>query len=210
MSNPPNRTPPQWIRKFLEVFLNAKVLEACLGDLEEKFHINLRNSKPYWKANILYIMEGLEFIKMTRRKNTTNENLNHFDMFRSYLKIGWRNLLRYKVYSIINISGLSLGLACAMLILLYTKDELSFDAFHENANSIYQVTVDVRFADGSSMEKMGMSSLLLGPYLKSNLPEVQSYLRLAKGVLDVKLGEAVQSQAVMFADSNFFSLLTFP
>src|SRR6478736_3644296 len=131
-------------------------------------------------------------------------------MLTSYFKIALRYLAKSKVYSFINIAGLSLGLACAMLILLYTKDELSFDAFHKNANSIYQVTVDVRFPDGSSMEKMGVSSLLLGSYLKSNLPEVQSYLRLARTFWDVKLGDVVQSQSVLFADSNFSSLLTFP
>ena len=131
-------------------------------------------------------------------------------MLTSYFKIALRYLAKSKVYSFINIAGLSLGLACAMLILLYTKDELSFDAFHKNVNSIYQVTVDVRFPDGSSQEKMGMSSILLGPYLKSNLPEVQSSLRLAKGFWDVKLGDVVQSQSVMLADSNFFTLLTFP
>lgn len=131
-------------------------------------------------------------------------------MLTSYFKIALRYLAQSKVYSFINIAGLSLGLGCAMLILLYTKDELSFDAFHKNANSIYQVTVDVRFPDGSSMEKMGMSSILLGPYLKSNLPEVQSYLRLAKAFWDVKLGGEVQSQSIMLADSNFFTLLTFP
>jgi putative ABC transport system permease protein len=131
-------------------------------------------------------------------------------MLTSYFKIALRYLAKSKIYSFINIAGLSLGLACAMLILLYTKDELSFDAFHKNANSIYQVTVDVRFPDGSSMEKMGMSSILLGPYLKSNLPEVQSHLRLAKGFWDVKLGDVVQSQSVLLADSNFLSLLTFP
>lgn len=131
-------------------------------------------------------------------------------MFTSYFKIALRYLTKSKIYSFINIAGLSLGLVCAMLILLYTKDELSFDAFHKNANSIYQVTVDVRFPDGSSQEKMGMSSILLGPHLKSNLPEVQTYLRLSKTFWDVKLGDEVQSQSIMLADSNFFTLLTFP
>lgn len=128
----------------------------------------------------------------------------------SYFKIALRYLFKGKVYSFINIAGLSVGLACTMLILLYTKDELSFDAFHKNANSLYQVTVDVRFPDGSSMEKIGMTSVLLAPFLKSNLPEVRSSLRLAKTFWDVKLGDAVQSQAILLADSNFFSLLTFP
>src|SRR6478736_9288163 len=117
MSNSPNRIPPQWIRKFLEIFLNPRVLEASLGDLEEKFHLNLRNNKPYWKASILYIVEGLGFIKMAKRKNSVHENLNTYDMFKNYFKIGWRNLLRSKMYSTINVCGLSLGLASAMLII---------------------------------------------------------------------------------------------
>ncbi len=53
-------------------------------------------------------------------------------MFKNYFKIAWRNLQRNKVYSFINIAGLSMGLACAMLILLYVKDEVSFDRFHKN------------------------------------------------------------------------------
>jgi putative ABC transport system permease protein len=131
-------------------------------------------------------------------------------MFTSYFKIALRFLAKRIIFSIINVAGLSLGLSCAMLILLYTKDELSFDEFHENINSLYQVTVDVRFPDGSSMEKMGVSSVLLGPHLQTNLPEVKSFLRLGRIYRDLKLGDEVQSQLVLLADSNFFSLLTFP
>lgn len=131
-------------------------------------------------------------------------------MVYSYFKIALRLLAKKKIFSLINIAGLSLGLSCAMLILLYAKDELSFDAFHENAGSLYQVTVDVRFPDGSSMDKMGVSSVLLGPHLQANLPEVKSFLRLGKAYSDLKLGDEVHSQVILLADSNFFTLLTFP
>jgi putative ABC transport system permease protein len=56
-------------------------------------------------------------------------------MFRNYFKTAFRNLARNKVYSFINIAGLSMGLACAMLIMLYIKDEVSFDRFHKNATT---------------------------------------------------------------------------
>jgi putative ABC transport system permease protein len=61
-------------------------------------------------------------------------------MIYNYIKIAIRNLSRNKVYSIINISGLSIGLACCMLILLYNKDEVSYDRFHKNAENIYRIT----------------------------------------------------------------------
>jgi putative ABC transport system permease protein len=60
-------------------------------------------------------------------------------MFKNYFKTAIRNLLRNRIYSIINISGLSLGLACAMLIILYLKDELSYDRFHVNVKQIYRI-----------------------------------------------------------------------
>ena len=61
-------------------------------------------------------------------------------MLKNYFNTTIRNLLRNRVYSAINIVGLSLGLACAILIILYTNDELSYDRFHENADNIYRVT----------------------------------------------------------------------
>jgi len=55
-------------------------------------------------------------------------------MFENYLKVAVRNLLRYKTYSFINISGLALGITCCLLILLYVQDELSYDRYHENSD----------------------------------------------------------------------------
>lgn len=131
-------------------------------------------------------------------------------MITSYFKIALRHLTKSKIYSFINIAGLSLGLACVMLIILYTKDELSFDGFHDHVNSIYQVTIDVRFPDGSSMEKFGATSIILAPALKTSLPEIESFIRLRKTFWDIKLGDEVQSQSVIQTDTNFFTMLTFP
>lgn len=64
-------------------------------------------------------------------------------MFTNYLKIAWRNLQRNKVYSFINIAGLRMGLACAMLIILYVKDEVSYDRFQGNLNNIYRIALPV-------------------------------------------------------------------
>ena len=63
-------------------------------------------------------------------------------MKKNYFIIAWRNLRRNKVYSFINITGLSIGLACCMLILLYNKDEVSYDHFLDNATNIYRVVHD--------------------------------------------------------------------
>jgi len=85
-------------------------------------------------------------------------------MFKNYFKSAYRNLARNKVYSFINIAGLSLGLACAMLIMLYVKDEVSFDRFHENVSNIYRVVSQRK------ENKIPVTGLLQGPRFTQNVP----------------------------------------
>ena len=131
-------------------------------------------------------------------------------MTASYFIIAIRFLAKNKAFSFINIVGLSLGLACAMLMVLYAKDELSFDKFHKDLGSRFLITIDVQNPDGSSFDKMGASSMLHGPRFKDNVPEVESFVRLRNIFKDVKLGDEVNSQQILEADSNFFSFFTFP
>lgn len=131
-------------------------------------------------------------------------------MIANYFKIALRYLAKNKVYSLINAAGLSLSLACAMIMVLYTKDEFSFDQFHKDINSTYRIAIDVRNPDGSSFGKMGVTSILHGPSFKDNLPEVESFIRLNNTYRDIKLGEEINSQRILEADSNFFSFFTFP
>ena len=131
-------------------------------------------------------------------------------MILSYFKIALRYLAKNKIYSFINVAGLSLSLACVMLMILYTKDEFSFDKFHNDLRSTYLIGIDVRNPDGSSFDKMGLTSILHGPIFKDNLPEINSFVRLYNVYRDIKLGEDVNSQLILEADSNFFSFFTFP
>ena len=70
-------------------------------------------------------------------------------MFKNYFTVAWRNLSRNKIYAFINIAGLSIGLACAMLIILYVKDEVSYDRFHKNADRIYRVNQTFIWGEGN-------------------------------------------------------------
>ena len=129
-------------------------------------------------------------------------------MFKNYFKTAFRNLSRNKVYSFINIAGLSLGLACAMLIMLYVKDEVSFDRFQKNVNNIYRV-VSKSTQQGQEKE-LSNTGLLQGPRFSQNVPGIQSFVRVENGAEDIKNGTDVQSQSLLYADSNFFSVFTFP
>jgi putative ABC transport system permease protein len=131
-------------------------------------------------------------------------------MFRNYFKIALRNLSRNKVYSSINIIGLSLGLACAMLIILYTSDELSYDRFHTNADKIYRVISDRVNPDGSVEYKSTSSGVFQGPRFSANIPELQSYVRMQGGFRDFKLGTEIVSRELFLVDPSFFSIFSFP
>ncbi len=129
-------------------------------------------------------------------------------MIKNYFIITWRNLLKNKTFSLINIAGLSIGLACAMLILLYVKDEVSFDNFHKNVNNIYRI---VSKSKHKGVEyKDGNTGHLQGPRFAKNVPGIESFVRIQSGAEDIKKGTEIQSQDLLRVDAEFFSVFTFP
>ncbi len=131
-------------------------------------------------------------------------------MFKNYFKTAIRNLFRNKVYSFINIAGLSLGLACAMLIILYVKDEVSYDRFHKNVSNIYLMGRKITNPDGSVAGTDGYTGYFQGPKFAAAIPEIQSFVRMQLGQKDMKTGTEIQSQPFYYVDSNFFSAFSFP
>ncbi len=131
-------------------------------------------------------------------------------MFKNYFKTTFRNLSRNRVYAFINIAGLSLGLACAMLIILYTKDEVSYDRFHANVDNIYRVTVKRIKPDGSTDMMGGFSGYFQGPKFTAGIPEIKTFVRYQSRQRDVKQGTEIKSQEVYYADTSFFSVFSFP
>src|ERR1700712_3139355 len=99
-------------------------------------------------------------------------------MIRNYFKIAWRNLVRNKVSSIINISGLAIGLACLMLIGMYIKDEVSYDRFFKDADRIFRVNLDGKM--GNEEFIVGHTPPPAGAALQKNFPEIEAYTRIFK------------------------------
>ncbi len=131
-------------------------------------------------------------------------------MFRNYIKTAFRNLRRNKIYSFINIAGLSLGLACAMLIVLYVKDEVSYDRFHKNIGNIYRISNKNIRPDGSVANINGFTGYFQGPKFASNIPEIRSYVRYQQSNWDMKNGTEVKSQEIFRTDSAFLTAFSFP
>ena len=132
-------------------------------------------------------------------------------MIKNYLKIAWRNLVRNKTYSLINIVGLAIGLSCFLLISLYVLDELSYDKFNTNADRIYRINSDIRF--GGNEMKIAESSDMTGQIMKKDYPQVEQYTRIFNntGPKLIRKGNSfIKEPNVANVDSTFFDVFTFP
>lgn len=134
-------------------------------------------------------------------------------MFKNYLKIAFRNLLKQKGYSFINILGLAIGIACCILILLFVQDELSFDKFHEKHDRIFRVVEERENPDGSKLITP-LSSGLIGEEAKNVLPQVEESAavisRSATGRFTVQNGDnKFYSGDHIFTSPGFFIIFDF-
>src|SRR5215203_6030841 len=132
-------------------------------------------------------------------------------MIKHYLKIAFRNLVKQKGLAFINIAGLSIGLACFSLFLLYTINEFSFDRFHKNAKNIYRVYRWTEAMQGEPAAGDVYLPMPLAPAMKQDLPDIQNYVRLqeAWGESYVKFENKTDRIKLSFADPQILSMFSF-
>ncbi len=127
-------------------------------------------------------------------------------MFRFNFRIAIRNLWKYKGYSLINIAGLSIGMACSILILLWVHFEFSFDKFHENKR-VYRVIQHIIF---DKEVHWSITQGPLGPALKDEVPEIEKFCRIKPSRRTLKWKEDEYTERGIYADPSFFEFFTFP
>jgi hypothetical protein len=130
-------------------------------------------------------------------------------MIKNYFKIAWRNIFRNKAFSAINILGLTLGMACSLLIMLWVQDERSVDAFHVNGKQLYQVYERYSF-DGKT-EADYPTQALLAEELKRVIPEIKSASSLEWNTTNTfEAGEKIDKMEGSFAGEDFFTMFSYP
>jgi putative ABC transport system permease protein len=129
-------------------------------------------------------------------------------MIKNYLKIAWRNLLRNKGFSVLNISGLAVGMASAILILLWIYNEISYDRFHTNKNYLYAAWN--RGVFDKKLQCWNSTPMILGPTLKKEYPEIENVARKYSRWYVTKAGEKKVSTQALIADPSFLSMFSFP
>ncbi|HEY4220041.1 MAG TPA: ABC transporter permease [Myxococcota bacterium] len=130
-------------------------------------------------------------------------------MFRNYLTVALRSIIRHKLYSVINIAGLAVGLACAVLIILFVRDELSYDAWIPGSDRIYRVETTFH-VPGRSDIVTAQTTMPLTVAMHDQIPEVTSQTRLVQEHMTMMVGDKQFSEAVGTVDPNFLQVVVLP
>lgn len=195
--------PPRLGRWILSRILPVPLKPTASGDFEELYRRILAKDGAgkavawYWRQ-VLKSTPHFVFTEIHWR----------ITMIRNYLKLTLRNMRRRPGFTVVNIGGLSVGLACCILAFFFIRDEYSFDRFHTHIDRIYEVKSKIWRDEGSliSLETQGP----VGPTLAADYPEVEAATRLAKIDVVVQAGEKVFLQAGLGADPSFFNVFSFP
>ncbi len=208
--------PPQFAQRFLLWFLRNDLAEEVLGDLEEKFYDQLEE-KSSFRAKLNYWFQVFHYLRPFAIRKSKSIYLNHYAMFQSYFKIGWRNLSRQKMYSSIKIGGFAIGIAACLLIALFIHQELSYDRYFPNGDRIYRV-----FREATFNEYSGKGAFFPSPFaatLQEDYPEIElagSYNQVplfGAGSNEVRRADKPESSHednIVFADQSLLDIFHVP
>ncbi|MFP4024449.1 MAG: ABC transporter permease [Thiohalospira sp.] len=130
-------------------------------------------------------------------------------MFGNYIRTAWRNIIREKGYTFINIAGLSIGIASCILILLFVNDELSYDRFHKNSESIYRVYIEGQF--GNNAVRSPYTSNILAQTMQEELADVElatRFIKVSRRFVKYEDKSFIEKR-FFYGDENFFKLFSF-
>jgi len=196
--------PPRIAAALLNRILPDEGKETPLGDFEEFYNTRAEKDGVFW-ARLWYWKQILILVPGMIRQSAWWSGV----MFNNYLKTAVRNLLRYKGYSFLNISGLAFGMAACMLILLWVLSELSFDRFHENADNIYRVAYEEQVSTGS--QHYWNMPPPLAPALQETFPGIEKASRIRIwGSRLVRHGDTrYVERGFAFVDPDFLRMFSF-
>ncbi len=207
-----NKT-PYWPTRFFEWYCNPRLQEQILGDLNEQFEEDLKNYGAR-KAKGRFAWTVIRFFRKDIIKPFSGgQKLNYYGMFKNYFITSIRFIKREKVFALMNISGLALGIACALVIYKILDHEFSFDKHHENYDRIYRVNNEDITSRGKILWK-GQAHPL-GQALRTEFPNINAAMTFydEDGLIAVEdesgdLKRFQEDKGVAFVEPQFLDLFT--
>ncbi len=190
------KSPPKTASCILKFLINGSVSYGAAGDFYEQYLYILKKHGRF-VAFIWYWQQAIQLLPSF----IFNSIFWSITMLASYLKIAYRNIKKQIGFSVINILGLAIGIACTILIVQWVRDELSYDRFHKNADELYAAT----FSNGSKTTPSALAG-----YIKTEYPEVSNtsrYAGLGRRLIKYKNTKTMESGGVM-TDPGFLEMFT--
>lgn len=201
--------PPSWPLRFLRWYCKPALLEEIEGDLCEEFH-QRTEARGLSFARWMFFIQVISFFRPFALKTNLVNPRHAFSLMWHFGKVARRHAWRNKMPSLIRITGLSIGLATCLLVMMFVQYERSFENFHDRPEDIYRVVFDRERADGtpfqSALIPMGMF-----PEILAQAPQVEAGTQFHVSHPTLSVGDRVfTSVPSLNADSNFFSVFHFP
>ena len=199
----PDEKLPRWAQKFLSVVCPSWMVEEVEGDLVQKYQFDIqqygaRRARRKLISNILrFFRPGVVF------RNKFFHNSNRPSMIRNYILTAMRVSRRQRLYTMINVLGLSVGLAASLLIGIYIADEFSYDRNFADADRIYRVGINETFKGDEILYSSSGAPLAEG--MRQEIPEVEDATRVMIISSPLRVGDrSFFEKRMLIADSNFF------
>lgn len=208
------KLPPKAAQRVLLFFLRDDLAEEVLGDLEEKFYSEIK-TRSVLRSKLNYWYQVMQYVRPFAIRKSGS--LNHYAMFENYFKIGWRNLVKQKMYSSIKIGGFAIGIAACLLIALFIKDELSYDLHYPDAERIYRVIQAYNYQGESGREVWFQAPFAKA--LKEDFPEIEKAGRynsselFGAGNKEIRRSDKIENtyeEGFVYFDQELLDMLKLP
>lgn len=201
-----NLIPPKLPDRILSWFVKQDLLEEISGDLYE-YYMEL-GRVPAWKRKLFYWFHLVNFLRpFALKKLEGGYQLNNYGMFKNYFKVGLRNILKYKMFSFINVFGLAVAMSVCMLIILMLADQKSYDQFHEKKDRVYRILGKPEVGS----VHYATVPLPVTKTVKEDYPIVEEAVFLRQGIGgDATFEEKLTDLRGFFASEALFEVLDYP
>jgi ABC-type antimicrobial peptide transport system permease subunit len=201
-------SPPKWADRFIAWYCNPELLEQIQGDIHELYQWRLKD-RGIKKAKNAFIWDVLRFCRWRNIKRTNStQQFNNTAMLKNYFKIGWRNILNQKTYSIINILGLATAIACCLVAYLFIEGVWLRGLYHENKEELYMVTHTNQADNGA--QRYGYVSGELATFFTEEFSDVTHAARVGVNNQIIKYRQETFSERVQYVDASFLEMFTYP
>ncbi len=204
-----DKRPPAWADRFLELLISDDKLEMLQGDLHELFRERL-TTHSLWYARSMYLIDALGLLRPFALKSFIPSSVtNPMIMFENYLKTGWRNIVREKWFTVINLISLSLAITGLSIIFLYLNSELSFDKFHTNSENIFRM-VRQPLSEGQQFNEDINMPEPLAKALENDFASIENTVRMYPDNQLLRNGQDFFRAEVLLSDPSLFDIFDFP